>query len=52
MWHACMLREIQPWLVVGLTYISFIDKYTPRHYTGAHSVPLGRRYAFGTLSTS
>jgi hypothetical protein len=20
-----MLREIQPWLVVGLTYISFID---------------------------
>jgi hypothetical protein len=24
-WNACMLREIQPWLVVGLTYISFID---------------------------
>jgi hypothetical protein len=24
-WNACMLREIQPWLVVGLTYISCID---------------------------
>jgi hypothetical protein len=24
-WNTCMLREIQPWLVVGLTYISFID---------------------------
>jgi hypothetical protein len=21
-----MLREIQPWLVVGLTYINFIDE--------------------------
>jgi hypothetical protein len=25
MWNAYMLKEIQPWLVVGLTYISFID---------------------------
>jgi hypothetical protein len=23
-----MLREIQPWLVVGLTYISFIDEHS------------------------
>jgi hypothetical protein len=31
-----MLREIQPWLVVGLTYISFID--TRATYVQAHKI--------------
>jgi hypothetical protein len=45
-----MLREIQPWLVVGLTYISFIDYFCPkyagreiRHWSLLVGRPLGTK---------